>query len=53
MGPGVNLLHAISLFGRFSFALFLIIRPMYFGKRFPLGMGGSLCFTESFIDSSL
>lgn len=53
MEPGVNWLHAISLFGRFGFALLLIIRPMYFGKRLPLGMGGSLCFTESFIDSSL
>lgn len=33
MEPGVNLLHAISLFGRFSFALLLIIRPEHFGKR--------------------
>lgn len=33
MEPGVNLLHAISLFGRFSFALLLVIRPGHFGKR--------------------
>lgn len=33
MEPGVNLLHAISLFGRFYFALLLIIRPDHFGKR--------------------
>lgn len=33
MEPGLNLLHAISLFGRFYFALLLIIRPGYFGKR--------------------
>lgn len=33
MEPGVNWLHAISLFGRFSFALLLIIRPDHFGKR--------------------
>lgn len=32
-GPGVNLLHVISLFGRFSFALLLVIRPGHFGKR--------------------
>lgn len=33
MEPGVNLLHAISLFGRFYFALLLIVRPGCFGKR--------------------
>lgn len=33
MEPGVDLLHAISLFGRFYFALLLIIRPDHFGKR--------------------
>ena len=33
MEPGVNLLHAISFFGRFYFALLLIIRPDHFGKR--------------------
>lgn len=27
------MLHAISLFGRFYFALLLIIRPDHFGKR--------------------
>ena len=41
-GPGVNLLHAISLFGRFYFALFLIIRPGYFGKRKCLYRGVGL-----------
>lgn len=41
MEPGVNLLHAISLFGRFYFALLLIIRPDHFGKRtcFYRGVG--------------
>lgn len=32
MEPGVNLLHTTSLFGRFYFALLLIIRPGHFGK---------------------
>lgn len=39
MEPGVNLLHAISLFGRFYFALLLIIRPDHFGKRIWLYRG--------------
>ena len=39
MEPGVNLLHATSLFGRFSFALLLIIRPDHFGKRTCLYRG--------------
>lgn len=42
MEPGVNLLHAISLFGRFSFALLLIIRSDYFGKRTCLYRGVGL-----------
>lgn len=42
MEPGVNLLHAISLFGRFSFALLLIIRPEDFGKRTCLHRGVGL-----------
>lgn len=33
MEPGLKLLHALSLFGRFYFAVLLIIRPGYFGKR--------------------
>lgn len=33
MDSGVNLLHAISLLGRFYFALLLLIRPDHFGKR--------------------
>lgn len=33
MEPGLNLLHAISLFGRFYFALLLVIRPGHFGMR--------------------
>lgn len=33
MERGLNLLHAISLFGRFYFALLLIIRLDHFGKR--------------------
>lgn len=33
MEPGLNLLHAISLFGRFYFGLLLVIRPGHFGKR--------------------
>lgn len=33
MESGLNLLHAISLFGRFYFALLLVIRPGHFGKR--------------------
>lgn len=42
MEPGVNLLHATSLFGRFSFALLLIIRPDHFGKRTCLYRGVGL-----------
>lgn len=42
MEPGVNLLHAISLFGRFSFALLLVIRPGHFGKRTCLYRGVGL-----------
>lgn len=42
MEPGVNLLHAISLFGHFYFALLLIIRPMCFGKRTCLYRGVGL-----------
>lgn len=42
MEPGVNLLYAISLFGRFSFALLLIIRPDHFGKRTCLYRGVGL-----------
>lgn len=42
MEPGVNLLHAISLFGRFYFALLLVIRPGYFGKRTCLYRGVGL-----------
>ena len=39
MEPGLNLLHAISLFGRFYFALLLVIRPGHFGKRIWLYRG--------------
>ena len=42
MEPGVNLLHATSLFGRFSFGLLLIIRPDHFGKRTCLYRGVGL-----------
>lgn len=42
MEPGVNLLHTTSLFGRFSFALLLIIRPDHFGKRTCLYRGVGL-----------
>lgn len=42
MEPCVNLLHAISLFGRFYFALLLIIRPDHFGKRTCLYRGVGL-----------
>lgn len=42
MEPGVNLLHAISLFGRFGLALLLIIRPVHFGKRKCLYRGVGL-----------
>lgn len=42
MEPGVDLLHAISLFGRFYFALLLIIRPDHFGKRTCLYRGVGL-----------
>jgi len=31
--PGPKLFHALSLFGRLYFALLLIVRPEYFGKR--------------------
>jgi hypothetical protein len=34
------LLYAISQIGHFCFALILIIRPMYFGKRACLYRGG-------------
>lgn len=33
MELGLKLLHTLSLFGRFYFAVILIIRPGYFGKR--------------------
>lgn len=42
MEPGVNLLHAISRFGRFYFALLLIIRLDHFGKRTCLYRGVGL-----------
>lgn len=42
MEPGVNFLHAIALFGRFYFALLLIIRPDHFGKRTCLYRGVGL-----------
>lgn len=42
MEPCLNLFHAISLFGRFYFALLLIIRPMYFGKSTCLYRGVGL-----------
>lgn len=42
MEPGLNLLHAISLFGRFYFALLLVIRPGRFGKRTCLYRGVGL-----------
>lgn len=42
MEPGVNLLNAISLFGRFCFALLLILRPGHFGKRICLYRGVGL-----------
>ena len=42
METGLNLFHAISLFGRFYFALLLIIRPMYFGKSTCLYRGVGL-----------
>lgn len=38
----MKLLHAISLFGRIYFALLLIIRPGYFGKRTNLYRGAGL-----------
>lgn len=38
----MNLLHAISLLGRFGFALFLVIRPGHFGKRACLYRGVGL-----------
>ena len=38
----LNLFHLISHFGRFYFALLLIIRPMYFGKRTCLYSGVGL-----------
>ena len=42
MEPGLNLLHAISLFVRFHFALLLVIRPGRFGKRACLYRGVGL-----------
>lgn len=42
MEPGLNLLHAISHFGRFYFALLLVIRPGYFVKRTCLYRGVGL-----------
>lgn len=42
MEPGLNLLHAISLFGRYYFALLLVIRPGHFGKRTWLYRGVGL-----------
>lgn len=42
MEPVLNLLHAISLLGRFGFALFLVIRPGHFGKRTCLYRGVGL-----------
>lgn len=33
MEPDLNLFHLISHFGRFYFALLLVIRPGHFGKR--------------------
>lgn len=41
MEPGLSLLHAISHFGRFYFALLLVIRPGRFGTRiwFYRGLG--------------
>lgn len=42
MEPGANLLHAISLLGRFGLALLLVIRPDHFGKRTCLYRGVGL-----------
>lgn len=42
MEPVLNLLHAISLLGRFGFALSLVIRPGHFGKRTCLYRGVGL-----------
>lgn len=42
MEPGLNLLHTISHFGRFYFALLLVIRPDHFGKRTCLYRGVGL-----------
>lgn len=42
MELGLNLLHAISLFGRYYFALLLVIRPGRFGKRTCLYRGVGL-----------
>lgn len=42
MEPGVNLLLAISLLGRFGLALLLVIRPDHFGKRTCLYRGVGL-----------
>ena len=39
MELGLNLFHLISHFGRFYFALLLVIRPGYFGKRIWLYRG--------------
>lgn len=42
MEPGLKLLYAISQIGHFYFALLLIMRPMYFGKRTCLYRGVGL-----------
>lgn len=42
MEPGLKLLYALSQIGRFYFALLLIIRPGYFGKRTCLYRGVGL-----------
>lgn len=39
MEPDLNLFHLISHFGRFYFALLLVIRPGYFGKSIWLYRG--------------
>lgn len=39
MEPDLNLFHLISHFGRFYFALLLVIRPGHFGKRTCLYRG--------------
>lgn len=42
MEPDLNLFHLISHFGRFYFALLLVIRPDHFGKRTCLYRGVGL-----------